>query len=98
MNPTNSARLYRPIEGRTLAGVCAGIARFFNIDVWLVRIGWLLFTLLGGSGVLAYLIAWLVMSDERGRRDVTPLIVLALLFGLPFLGFLMSIPFSLLSR
>ena len=91
MNLTQSARLYRPIAGRTFAGVCAGIARFFNIDVSLVRIGWVLFTLLGGSGVPAYLIVWLVMPDETGQRDVTPLIVLALLIGLPFLGFLLSI-------
>lgn len=57
MNISHSTRLYRPMEDRMLAGVCAGLARFFGIDVPLVRIGWVLFTLLGGSGVLAYRLA-----------------------------------------
>lgn len=91
MNTTNRAPLYRPLEGRTLAGVCAGLARFFGIDVSLARIGWVLCTLPGGSGVLASLIAWLIIPDERGQRAATPLIVLALLFGLPFLCFLLSL-------
>lgn len=58
----------------------------------------MLFTLLGGSGVLAYSITWLVMPDENGQRATTPLILLMLLFGLPLLGSLLSIPLTLLSR
>lgn len=91
---TNQA-LRRPLEGRMLAGVCAGIARFFNIDVTLVRIAWVLFTLLGGSGILAYVIAWALIPDDSGQRAATPLailIVLAALAILPFLCMLFLIP------
>ena len=44
-----------------IAGVCAGIAEYFGWDPTWVRLGWALFTLLGGSGLLAYLIAMIVI-------------------------------------
>lgn len=45
------------------AGVCAGLADYFDIDPTLVRALWILFTLLGGSGVLAYIILWVIMPE-----------------------------------
>ncbi|MBB6186843.1 MAG: PspC domain-containing protein [Rhodanobacter sp.] len=56
-------RLYRSRNDRTLAGVCAGIAEYFGWDPTLVRVAWVLLTLLGGSGILLYLIMWLVMPE-----------------------------------
>jgi phage shock protein C len=56
-------RLYRSRSGRTLAGVCGGIAEYFGWDPTLVRVAWIILTLLGGSGVLLYLILWLVMPE-----------------------------------
>ena len=56
-------RLYRSRSDRTLAGICGGIAEYFGWDPTLVRVGWIILTLLGGSGILLYLIMWLVMPE-----------------------------------
>lgn len=57
-------RLMRPIVGRKIAGVCAGVAEYFDLDVTLVRVLWLLLTIFGGGGLIAYLVAWIVMPSE----------------------------------
>ena len=57
-------RIYRPREGKVLVGVCSGIARYFNIDPVLVRLGWIIFCCLGGSGILAYLVAAVLIPEE----------------------------------
>ena len=49
---------------RRLLGVCGGIAEYFDLDPNVVRILWIIFCLLGGSGVLAYIIAALIMPNE----------------------------------
>jgi phage shock protein C len=56
-------RLYRSRSDRTLAGICGGIAEYFGWDPTLVRAAWVLLTLLGGSGIVLYLIMWLVMPE-----------------------------------
>lgn len=56
-------RLYRSRQNRTLAGVCGGIAEYLGWDPTLVRVAWIILTLLGGSGILIYLILWLVMPE-----------------------------------
>jgi phage shock protein PspC (stress-responsive transcriptional regulator) len=56
-------RLYRSRTDRTSAGVCGGIAEYLGWDPTLVRVGWIILTLLGGSGILIYLIMWLVMPE-----------------------------------
>ena len=48
-----------------LAGVCGGIGEFFNIDPTLVRLGWVLFSALGGSGILAYIVAMIIIPGEK---------------------------------
>ncbi len=60
----NGKKLYRNTENKMLAGVCSGIADYFNIDPTLVRLGWVLFSLLGGSGLLAYLIAAIIIPER----------------------------------
>ena len=50
-------------KNKKIAGVCAGLADYLDIDATLVRGLWVLFTLLGGSGILAYLILWLLMPE-----------------------------------
>lgn len=57
-------RLHRSSYDSKLLGVCGGIAEYFGIDSTLVRLGWILLTLLGGSGILFYLIAALVMPND----------------------------------
>jgi phage shock protein C len=50
-------KLYRSTTNKKIAGVCGGIAEYFGIDPTLVRLLWIVFTLCGGAGILAYLIA-----------------------------------------
>ena len=56
-------RLQRSRLDRSLAGVCGGIAEYFGWDPTLVRVGWVVLTLMGGSGILLYLVMWLVMPE-----------------------------------
>ena len=56
-------RLTRSSTDRKLAGVCAGIAEYFDLDPTLVRIGWVIFSLMAGSGLLAYIICAVVMPE-----------------------------------
>lgn len=60
------ARLLRPPKGspsRKIAGVCAAFAEYFDLDVTVVRWVWLLVVIFGGTGLLAYLIAWIVIPE-----------------------------------
>src|SRR5262245_14982401 len=62
-------RLTRPAAGRKLAGVCAGIAEYFDVDVVFVRAAWLVFSIVPGAvigGVLAYLAAWAIIPEAAG--------------------------------
>ena len=60
----NGKKLYRNTENKMLAGVCSGIADYFDIDPTLVRLGWVLFSLLGGSGLLASIIAAIIIPER----------------------------------
>ena len=57
-------KLYKSQGDRKLCGVCGGLREFFGIDASLIRLAWIVFSLLGGSGVLAYIIAAIVIPDE----------------------------------
>ena len=57
-------RLYESNENKMVCGVCGGIAEYFDIDPTLVRLGWVLFCALGGSGILAYIIAAIVIPGR----------------------------------
>ena len=57
---TMQKRLYRIVEGKMIAGVCGGIAEYLNIDPTVVRLIWALLAL-GGAGILAYIIAALII-------------------------------------
>lgn len=54
-------KLYKSSKNKMIDGVCAGIAEYFNIDPTLVRIGLVLFSAMGGAGILAYVIMMIVM-------------------------------------
>jgi phage shock protein C len=62
--------LVRPRDGRMVAGVCAGLAAHFGIDVNLVRLGFAVFTIFWGLGALIYLIAWAMIPEQGGRSIV----------------------------
>lgn len=70
MNMDTSKRLYRVPEGKLLAGVCTGLGNYFNIDPVIVRLLWILLACLWGSGLVAYLIAWIIVP-ERPKDDVS---------------------------
>jgi phage shock protein C len=58
-------RLYRSRKDKILGGVCGGLAEYFGIDPTLLRLVWVVFTLLGGAGFLAYMIAWIVIPKKK---------------------------------
>jgi phage shock protein PspC (stress-responsive transcriptional regulator) len=63
-------RIARSLDDRKVAGVCGGIAEHFQIDSTVVRLAWIVLTVVPGAilfGVIAYLIAWFVMP--LGRRE-----------------------------
>ena len=66
-------QMYRPRRSRKIAGVCLGLAEYLEIDVTLVRVVWVIVALLGGGGLLAYGIAWLVMPNEEDAQAGVPL-------------------------
>ena len=51
-------------NNKMIAGVCAGVAKFFGLDVTLVRIVWAASILLGGAGIILYLICMLLMPSK----------------------------------
>ncbi|MFR8170688.1 MAG: PspC domain-containing protein [Marvinbryantia sp.] len=57
-------RLYKSADDKMICGVCGGIARYFNIDSTLVRLIFAILGLTGGSGVLAYIIAVIIIPSE----------------------------------
>jgi phage shock protein C len=57
-------RLMRPRQARKIAGVCAGFAEYFDLDVTLIRIVWVLCVVCGGVGALAYFAAWIIIPEE----------------------------------
>ena len=61
-------KLYRSANSKMLAGVCGGIAEYFGWDPTMVRLALVLFTLLGGAGILFYIIAWLIMPKNPAHK------------------------------
>lgn len=60
-------KLYKSSTDKKLAGVCGGIGEYFEIDSTVVRLLWVIFALCGGSGVLAYLLAMLIIPSDTVR-------------------------------
>lgn len=63
-------KLRRSENDRIIAGVCGGLAEHFGIDSTLMRLGFILIVVLGGSGVLLYLILWLIMPKDANAPAV----------------------------
>jgi phage shock protein C len=64
-------QLYRPREGRMVAGVCAGIGEYFGIDANIVRLVFAVLTIFSaGAGALVYLIAWIVLPEEGEKQSI----------------------------
>ena len=54
-------RLYRSRDEKMIGGVCGGLAEYFNVDPTLIRLVWVIITLVGGAGVLLYIVFWVIM-------------------------------------
>ena len=66
-------RLTRSTTDRKIAGVCGGLAEYFNVDATLVRVIWAILTIIPGCivlGALAYLVAWFIMPDSPATHAV----------------------------
>ncbi len=63
MSAATTRRLYRSRSDRKIAGVCGGIGAYFGIDPVIPRLLWVLLVLAAGTGLLAYIICWLVIPD-----------------------------------
>lgn len=60
----SSKKLYKTKEQAMISGVCAGIAEYFDLDVSIIRIIWVVFILAGGSGILAYIAAAIILPEK----------------------------------
>jgi phage shock protein C len=56
--------LYRSKTNRKLAGVCGGLAQYFNLDATLIRVLFVALAVLGGSGLVIYLAMWILVPKE----------------------------------
>ncbi len=61
-------RLYRSGKEKILGGVCGGIAEYLNVDPVLIRLLWVGLVLVGGTGVLLYLIAWIIIPRNPKHK------------------------------
>lgn len=67
---TTQPRLFRSASDKVIAGVCGGLAQYFNIDPALVRLAFVVFALAGGASVLLYIVLWIAVPVGTG----TPII------------------------
>lgn len=58
-------RLYRSKKERVIAGICGGIAEYLETDPTIVRLLWVIGTLLWGLGLIAYLLAWIIIPEKK---------------------------------
>ena len=62
-------KLYRSNDDRWLAGVCGGLAKYFNVDPTLVRVIFVVLALVGLGGVIIYLVLWVIIPPEPTEEE-----------------------------
>jgi len=67
MKKTESKKLYRSTTNYVLAGVCGGIAEYFNVDPIIIRLIFILFALANGSGIIIYIIMAIIIPKNKGE-------------------------------
>ena len=60
----STRKLYRSRTNRQVAGVCGGLAQYFNLDATLIRVVFVVLAVLGGSGLVLYLALWIIVPNE----------------------------------
>jgi phage shock protein PspC (stress-responsive transcriptional regulator) len=63
-------KFYRSRKNRVIAGICGGLAEYFDVDPIIVRLITLILVMSAGGGLLAYLIAWVVVPEEPGLHQI----------------------------
>jgi len=58
-------RMYRDPDHRIIGGVCAGMGAYWNVESWIVRIIFLILAMMGGLGILIYLVLYIVLPEAR---------------------------------
>ncbi|MDY0102425.1 MAG: PspC domain-containing protein [Lentimicrobium sp.] len=67
----SQTRLYRTVQGRVIGGVSGGLADFFGMDPTIVRLIFVLLVIFGGSGVLLYIILWIILPEKNSYTPYT---------------------------
>lgn len=68
---SSTKKLTRSNKGKVIAGVCSGLAHYFDIDPTLIRVILIFITVFGGSGIILYLILWLVIPSDGSNGNLT---------------------------
>ncbi len=68
--PPKHRELSRPMAQKKIAGVCAGFARYFDTDITLMRVLWLIVSIGTGVGFIAYLVAWIAMPKDYSYPSI----------------------------
>jgi phage shock protein C len=61
--PPEPRKLYRSQANRMVAGVCGGMAEYFNVDATLIRVLFVVLAVFGGAGLVLYLLMWIIVPD-----------------------------------
>jgi phage shock protein C len=64
-------KLYRSRTQRMVAGVCGGLAEYFNVDTTMIRVLFLVLTLFGGAGLVVYVVMWILVPDASKAPPTT---------------------------
>jgi len=65
-------KFYRSRKNRVIAGICGGLAEYFDIDPIIIRLITLILVLSAGAGLIAYIIAWIVVPKEPDNLYSVP--------------------------
>lgn len=63
-------KLYRSSNDKVLAGVCGGLGEYFAVDTVVIRLLWVVFTLMGGAGLIAYIIAAVIIPSNPAYSTI----------------------------
>lgn len=58
-------KLYRSIADKKFCGVCGGLGEYFEVDSTLIRLLWVIFTFMGGAGLLAYIVCAIIVPQQN---------------------------------
>ncbi len=71
LKPESARRIYRSRVNRKLGGVCGGFAEYFDVDPVVVRVLWVAAVLVGGVGIVAYILGWIIIPENPSQTVAT---------------------------